>query len=77
LDKNKETKCWQHPAENVIRATDSNEEDSPLQIYTDGSKTEKRVGSGVAIYSYGQNIRTLQFKLKINVQTIKRNNYRY
>ncbi len=42
---------------------EGNEEDSPLQIYTDGSKTEKGVGSGIAIYRYGRNIRTLQFKL--------------
>ena len=38
-------------------------EDNPLQIYTDGSKTEKGVGSGIVIYRYGQHIRNLQFKL--------------
>jgi ribonuclease HI len=37
--------------------------DSPLQIYTDGSKTTKGVGSGIAIYRHGRNIITLQFKL--------------
>jgi hypothetical protein len=49
LDNNKEARFWQHPAETVIRVTDGNEEDSPLQIYTDGSKTEKGVGSGITI----------------------------
>jgi ribonuclease HI len=63
FDNNKEARFWQHPAETVIRTTEGNEEDSPLQIYTDGSKTEKGVGSGIAIYRSGQNIRTLQFKL--------------
>jgi hypothetical protein len=74
LDNNKEARFWQHPAESVIRATDGNEEDSQLQIYSDGSKTEKGVGSGIAIYRYGQIIRTVQFKLNKNVQTINQNN---
>jgi hypothetical protein len=72
FDNNKEARFWQHPAETVIRTSEGNE-DSPLQIYTDGSKTEKGVGSGIAIYSSGQNIRTLQFKLNKKC-TIKRNN---
>ena len=63
FDNNKEARWWQHPAESVIMTDEGNEEDSPLQIYTDGSKTEKGVGSGIAIYRYGRNIRTLQFKL--------------
>jgi hypothetical protein len=63
FDNNKEARFWQHPAETVIRTSEGNEEDSPLQIYTDGSKTEKGVGSVIAIYRSGQNIRTLQFKL--------------
>jgi ribonuclease HI len=60
LDNNKEARVWQQTAETVIKATDGNEEDSTLQIY---SKTGKGVESGIAIYRYGQNIRTLQFKL--------------
>jgi ribonuclease HI len=32
-------------------------------IYRVSSKTKKGVGSGIAIYEYGQNIRNLQFKL--------------
>jgi hypothetical protein len=63
FDNNKEASLWQHPAESVIRSDEGEEEDSPLQIYTDGSKTEKVVGSGIAIYRHGRNIRTLQFKL--------------
>jgi hypothetical protein len=41
FDNNKEARFWQHPAETVIRTSEENEEISPLQIYTDGSKTEK------------------------------------
>jgi hypothetical protein len=63
FDNNKEARFWQHPAETVIRTSEGNEEDSPLHIYTDGSKTEKGVESGIAIYRSGQIIRTLQFKL--------------
>jgi len=63
FDNNKEARLWQHPAEATIRTSEGNEEDSPLQIYTDGSKTEKGVGSGIAIYRSGQNVKTLQYKL--------------
>jgi hypothetical protein len=38
---NKESRFWKHPAKTVIRTSEGNEDDSPLQIYTDGSKTEK------------------------------------
>ena len=44
FDNNKEARWWQHPAESVIMTDEENEEASPLQIYTDGSKTEKRGG---------------------------------
>ena len=42
---------------------EGNDEDYRLQIYTDGSKPEKGVGSGIGIYRYGRNIGTLKFKL--------------
>jgi ribonuclease HI len=70
FDNKKEARFWQHPTESVIRTSEGNEEDCPLQIYTDGSKTEKGLGSGIAIYRSGiaiyrsgQTIRNLQFKL--------------
>jgi hypothetical protein len=44
FDKNKEARLWQHLAEAIIRPSEGIEEDSPLQIYTDGSKTKKRSG---------------------------------
>jgi len=63
FDNNKEVRHWQHPAEAIIRTPEGIVEDSPLQIYTNGSKEEKGVGSGIVIYRYGQNIKTLQCKL--------------
>ena len=63
LEYNKEARFWQHPAETVIRTDEGKEDDSQYQIYTDGSKTEKGVGSGIAIYRNGQIFSTLQFKL--------------
>ncbi len=62
FDNNKEARFWQHPAESIMR-TDEGNEDSPLQIYTDGSKSEKGVESVIVIYRYDRNIRTLQFIL--------------
>ena len=43
-------KNWPHPGHsvNVITATDSTL--YPIEIFTDGSKIEGKVGSGVAIY---------------------------
>ena len=46
-----------------MRTSEGNKEDSSLQIYTDGSKTEKGVGSGIALYRPGENNKTLHFKL--------------
>ena len=66
FDNNKAARFWQHPAETTIRISEGNEEESPLQIYTDGSKTEKGVGSAIAIYRSGKNIKTLQYKLNKN-----------
>ena len=57
FDNDKAARFWQYPAEANIRISEGNEEESLLQIYTDGSKTEKWVGSGIAIYRSGQNIK--------------------
>jgi len=70
---NKEARHCQHPAEATVKTPEGVVEDSPLQIYTDGSKTGKGVGSGIVIYRYGQNIKNLQCKLNKKC-TIKQNN---
>jgi len=38
-------------------------EENPLQIFTDGSRSERGVGSGVAIYRSGESINTIQCRL--------------
>jgi len=43
------TSKWLHPAASII-ATDNEKEDStPINIYTDGDKSEKGAGVGIAI----------------------------
>ena len=49
IDHDKPPKQWLHPAARII-ATDNKKEDStPINIYADGSKSEKGVGAGIAI----------------------------
>jgi hypothetical protein len=45
-----EARYWIHPAEVSISSADEKEENGLLHIYTDGSKTEKGVGSDIAIF---------------------------
>jgi hypothetical protein len=71
FDSDMNVKHWQHPAEMSIRVMEENDEMNPIQIYTDESKTEKGVGSGVAIFESGQYIKSLQSRLNKNVQTTK------
>jgi hypothetical protein len=48
--KDMEVRYWQHPAEASLSSTEEKEEKGTIQIYTDGSKTDKGVGSGIAIF---------------------------
>jgi len=50
FDTDMEVRYWQNPAEGSIRRRDEKEETGSQQIYTDGSKTEKGVGSGLVIF---------------------------
>ena len=55
---------WQRPADAAIRThKEEEEEDNPIQIFTDGSKSDRGVGSGIAIYGPGQNARAVQRRL--------------
>ena len=53
---------WQHPADAIIRVSQEKEE-NPTQIFTDGSRSERGVGSGVAIYNSGEIIDTIECRL--------------
>ena len=74
FDKDMEVRYWQHPAEASISSTDEKEDKGSIHIYTDGSKTDKGVGSGIAIFESGQYIKSIQRRLNKNAQIIKQNN---
>jgi hypothetical protein len=63
FDKDMEVKYWQHPAEASISSTEEKEEKDTIQIYPDGSKTDKGVGSGIAIFESGTYIKSIQRRL--------------
>jgi ribonuclease HI len=46
-----------------ISKTDEKEDKISIHIYTDGSKTDKDVGSGIAIFESGQYIKSIQRRL--------------
>jgi hypothetical protein len=50
FDKDMEVRYWQHPAVANISSTEEKEDKGLIHIYTDGSKTDKGVGSGIAIF---------------------------
>jgi hypothetical protein len=47
-DKDVQVKAWIHPAD-TVRITEF-PEDEEIQIYTDGSKNDRGVGAGIAIF---------------------------
>ena len=49
-------KHWQQPAETITRILENTYKRSPIQIFTDGSKTEKGVGAGITIFKLGHHI---------------------
>jgi hypothetical protein len=63
FDKDMEVRYWQHPAKASISSTEEKEEKGTIHIYTDGSKTDKGVGSGIAIFESGKYIESIQRRL--------------
>ena len=63
VDSHMGVKHWQHPAETITRILEDNDERSPIQIFTNGSKTEKRVGARIAIFESGHHTKSLQCRL--------------
>ena len=72
-----EVRYWQHQAEASIRNTDGKEETGTLHIYTDGSKAEKGVGSGIAIFESGQHVKSVKRRLNKNALIMKEKILRY
>ena len=51
FDREMQVKYWNHPAK-VVEITAAQEESNhTIQVYTDGSNSEKGVGSGIAIFT--------------------------
>ena len=42
--------------------TNNNDDNSKIQIFTDGSKSEQGVGAGIAIYASGTHIKSLKYR---------------
>ena len=59
VDTNMGLKHWQHPADTITRILEENDERSPIQIFTDGIKSEKGVCAGIAIFESGHHIKSL------------------
>jgi hypothetical protein len=64
VDCDMEVKYWHHPAETITLLTENNVETSTIQIFTDGSKSEQGVGTGIALYMSANHIKSLKYKLK-------------
>jgi len=64
VDKDVQLKEWLHPAD-LVRITEL-PEDEEIQIYTDGSKNDNGVGSGIVIFIKGKLEEQLKYKLHNN-----------
>jgi len=52
---------WHHPVETITLLAENNEVAITFQIFTDGSKSERRVGAGVVIFR--SHMKSLKYKL--------------
>jgi ribonuclease HI len=58
-----EVKYWTHPA-NCVTITEGQENNKhTVQVYTDGSRSENGVGSGIAIFTDGNITNTKKYRL--------------
>jgi len=62
-DAPKDYRKWPHPAEAIELKDKCDNVKYMIEIYTDGSKTEKGVGSGIAIFTDGGLTFQLRYKL--------------
>jgi len=63
VDTNMGVKHWQHHTDTITRILVNKDERTPIKIFTDGSKSEKGVGAGIAIFECGHHIKSLQCRL--------------
>jgi hypothetical protein len=64
IDLEVELKNWPHPTEAATIIEVKEYEDQSIQMYTDGSKSELGVGSGVAIFTGKELVTQLKYKLE-------------
>ena len=77
LDQETEHQDWTHSAD-TVRITEQNETmEHTIHIYTDGSKTEQGVGSGIAIYVNNKITHQIKHKQTKGPQTIKLSRQQY
>jgi hypothetical protein len=57
------TQYWQHPAETITFLSEETKDTNRVEIYNYGSKSEKGVGAGIAIYMSGGHMKSLKYKL--------------
>jgi len=62
IDHEVQPKDWLHPADSV-RITEQ-EDEHAIHIFTDGSKSEHRVGSGIAIFIQSNLVHQLRYTLQ-------------
>ena len=62
IDHDKLPKQWLHPAASII-ATDDTNGQTPINIYTDGSRSEQGVGAGIAIKRPGTPTVKLMYRM--------------
>ena len=63
FDHDTKIKHWLHPAISFTILEDIKDDDSVIQIYTDGRRNEQGTGAGAAVYINGVHTRSLQYKL--------------
>ena len=64
IDYDVQPKDWLHPAD-TVRITEHQEE-SAIQIFTDGSKSEHGVGAGIALFIQSKLVHQMRFTLHNN-----------
>ena len=63
IDHDTRTKHWLHPAFSLTILEECKEDNSTIKIFTDGSKSEQRVGAGTAIFVTGTHTKSLKYRL--------------
>jgi hypothetical protein len=58
-----DTKSWIHPAKHIPIIDGQDDSTHYIQAYTDGSKNEAGVGSGISVFADGKLKTTLKYRV--------------